>query len=108
MNTKLEKDVTTLNRLSLVRYLDILDIKPIDHHPGCLEYETLLYDHPMTIIVDYIRNRFFDKFHNREGGLVDFACLLFECTTSELCDNIVPYGIDRLMSESRQPEAARP
>ena len=104
MNNKLFNDVQQINDLNLVSYFKILGFKPIAEHDGSTDYAILLDSPEPTILtVDHQTNRFHDKTNNRGGTLVDFACLLFECTSVELCSNLMPYRIDRLMSLTSEP-----
>jgi len=104
MNNKLFHEIKKLNELNLVSYFRILGFKPVAEHEGATDYAVLLDNTDPTILtIDHQTNRFQDKIHNRGGTLVDFACLLFECTSVELCSNIMPYKIDRLMSLTGNP-----
>ena len=109
MNARLFKDISMLNQLSLVQYLDILGYKPIAQHADTTDYHVLL-DHvePVTLTIDHLTNRFTVPVNNRQGTLVDFACLLFDCTSIELCSNIVLYRLDMLMSQSSSTKTALP
>jgi hypothetical protein len=103
MNSKLFNDIKTLNELNLVSYFNILGFKPVAEHPHSTDYQVLLDDiDPTTLTVDHRTNRFQDKANNRGGTLVDFACLLFQCTSIELCSNLMPYQLDRLLQLTQQ------
>lgn len=109
MNARLFKDISMLNQLNLVQYLRILGYKPIAQHSDSTDYHVLL-DHvePTILTVDHRTNRFSVPANNWHGNLADFACLLFDCTSIELCSNIVLYRIDMLMSQSSSTKTALP
>ncbi len=88
-----------LNELSLIDYLRILGFEPIAFHPGSTDYVSPFnHKEPQILSVNHKDNRFTAPGTHQKGTLVEFACLLYGCTPSELCNNIVPYKIDRLMS----------
>ena len=99
METQLSEDIEVLNSLSLVSYLNILGFTPIAEGPNSTNYQVHI-DEFLTLTIDHATNRFHDKANNRQGSLVDFACILFEITPVELINNISPYRIDELMKES--------
>jgi hypothetical protein len=103
MKSKVFKDIKELNQLSLVRYLSILGYKPTHSGHDCTLYRMYLDDvKSLNILIDHKTNEFTDIGNRQKGTLVDFACLLFGITSIELCNNIMLYGIDRLMQFTHQ------
>lgn len=99
MNQTFSKSISDLNELSLISYLDILGFKPVVTRPGSTDYQIQLdCAGPVTLTIDHQTNTFTDRANNRQGSLVDFTCLLFECTPKELLSNVAIYRIDQLMT----------
>lgn len=100
MNNNLQRDVQILNDLPLTDYLHLLGYQPTVIRFSSADYEVCIDDTPaVTITIDYATNRFTDRANNRRGGLVYLVCLLYRITVAQLCANIVPYQLDRLMTQ---------
>lgn len=108
MKKNLKQDIALINKHSFPRYMEILGMPIKERRPGCTDYEVMIHNVDHIVTIHHASNCFSSKTLDQEGTITDFACLLFGITPAELCSNIVPYGIDRLMSTSRQAEATHP
>jgi len=108
MKKNLKKDIALINKHSFPRYMEILQMPVKENRPGCTDYEVMIHNVDHIVTVHHQCNCFSSQTLDREGTIVDFACLLFGLNPEELCSNIVPYGIDRLMRTNHVTETARP
>lgn len=108
MKKNLKRDIALINKHSFLRYMEILQMPVKENRPGCTDYEVMIHNVDHIVTVHHLCNCFSSKTLDKEGTIVDFACLLFGLKPEELCSNIVPYGIDRLMSTEKPTEATHP
>jgi len=98
MKKKIPNYIRELNRLSITDYLNNMGNTPLATTEHAAEYEVCLRGFGrLRISVDPNTNRFTDKDNNREGGLVDLACLMFQVPPSELYLDPIAYDLHTLM-----------
>lgn len=100
MTNKLAAQVSALNKIPIIDYLDAQGVQPVAARRGESEYRLRIGSAKTTIVVDHYANRFLDEDHRREGGLADLVCMLYVAQHSDLCADPIMYGFDKLAAEA--------